>query len=255
MSDVLIIGDPHVHPEYDNDRFRKLGEWLIVRKPDVIICMGDFVDFPSLSSYDRGKGTAEGRRVKKDLAHAHDALELLFAPCKAYNGRARANHKTRYLPRCWFTLGNHEDRAWRYENQEPHMDGTVTAPLMEMLESYWAFITPFRSVLEYEGVAFRHFHPTKVGRAKSGVNLARGLLNAARQSAVVGHSHILDYAQDASASGELSFGLSVGCFGHPDHKEGWSTGSDLDWWRGVVMLNGLENGYFRSLEFISMEAL
>ena len=45
---LMIIGDPHAHPDYYNSRFEKLGKCIVKSKPDIIVCMGDFADMPSL---------------------------------------------------------------------------------------------------------------------------------------------------------------------------------------------------------------
>jgi len=65
--DLLIIGDPHAHPDYDNKRFTALGKYILKTKPDIIVCLGDFADMPSLSSYDKGTKGFEGRRYKRML--------------------------------------------------------------------------------------------------------------------------------------------------------------------------------------------
>ncbi len=48
----------------------------------MVINGGDFADMPSLSSYDIGKKTFEGRRYKADIEAAHSAMEALLAPIK-----------------------------------------------------------------------------------------------------------------------------------------------------------------------------
>ena len=74
---LLIIGDPHAHPDYDNDRFTALGEYIVKEQPEHIICLGDMADMPSLSSYDRGTRGFEGRRYKNDVEAVIDAQEKL----------------------------------------------------------------------------------------------------------------------------------------------------------------------------------
>ena len=64
---LLIIPDGHAHPDYDNERFRALGKFIIKEKPEYIVCLGDLADLPSLSSYDRGTKGFEGRRYRKDV--------------------------------------------------------------------------------------------------------------------------------------------------------------------------------------------
>ena len=74
MATHLVIGDPHCTPKATNDRFLWAGKFARDLKPNTIICMGDFASMDSLSSYDKGKKSFEGRRYKKDIDHAHDAL-------------------------------------------------------------------------------------------------------------------------------------------------------------------------------------
>ena len=57
-KDLLIIPDCHAAPEYDNKRFSALGNFIVEQQPEIIVCLGDLADMPSLSSYDlRGEGT------------------------------------------------------------------------------------------------------------------------------------------------------------------------------------------------------
>ena len=72
----LVIGDSHAKPGISNRRFEWLGKLILDEKPDVIIDIGDFEDMPSLSSYDVGKKSYEGRRYIKDLESAWEARAL-----------------------------------------------------------------------------------------------------------------------------------------------------------------------------------
>jgi len=114
MATHLVIGDPHCTPKATNDRFLWAGKFARDLKPNTIICMGDFASMDSLSSYDKGKKSFEGRRYKKDIDHAHDALNKFN---KGLNGRR---------PRKIMLLGNHEDRIDRIINETPELDGTIS---------------------------------------------------------------------------------------------------------------------------------
>ena len=65
MSTHLIIPDPHVKMGVSNDRLIWAGKFARELKPDVIICLGDWVNMDSLSHFDRGKKAFEGRRYNK----------------------------------------------------------------------------------------------------------------------------------------------------------------------------------------------
>ncbi len=76
-----------------------VGKYLVEKQPDVIVQIGDFADMPSLSSYDVGKKSFEGRRYKTDIEVTNKAMQMLLAPIKEYNERARRNKDRQYRPR------------------------------------------------------------------------------------------------------------------------------------------------------------
>lgn len=94
----LIIPDAHAKPGVDNDRFEWLGRYIYDEKPDVVVCIGDFADMESLSSYDKGKKSFEGRRYLKDIEAAVDAQEKLFYWVNQMENK----------PRMVMCIGNHE---------------------------------------------------------------------------------------------------------------------------------------------------
>ena len=92
---LMIIGDPHAHPNYDNKRFISLGKFIAKEKPDIIVCIGDMADMPSLSSYDKGTKGFEGKRYSKDVTAVLDAQDKLLTPI----------YKTRgYSPKLYMCL-------------------------------------------------------------------------------------------------------------------------------------------------------
>jgi len=109
----LVIPDAHAKPGVSNSRFDLLGKHILATKPDVIVNIGDFADMESLSSYDKGKKSAELRRYKADVEAAKDALAKTFAPMEEYNKQQRKNGKKQYKPRMVMTIGNHSARLYR----------------------------------------------------------------------------------------------------------------------------------------------
>src|SRR5690606_5376795 len=93
-----------------------VGNYIAAKKPDVIVMIGDWYDMQSLSSYDKGMLSAEGRRVKADIDAGDAALEILESYIKSGKG---------YKPRKVVTLGNHEDRINRFVNTHPEFDGYI----------------------------------------------------------------------------------------------------------------------------------
>ena len=111
MATHLVIGDPHCTPKANNDRFLWAGRVAADYKVSHVICMGDFCSMDSLSSYDRGKKSFEGRRYQKDMEHSHEALSLF--------NKGLGKHK----PRKIMLHGNHEDRIDRFVDENPELDG------------------------------------------------------------------------------------------------------------------------------------
>ena len=100
----IVIPDCQVKAGVPLAHLRWAGLYIAEKRPDVVVQIGDFADMPSLSSYDVGKRSFEGRRYKRDIEAAKQAMGLLMEPIQAARG---------YKPRLELFLGNHEDRITR----------------------------------------------------------------------------------------------------------------------------------------------
>lgn len=253
---ILVIPDPHAHPEYENSRFTALGKFILKEKPDVIVCIGDFADMPSLSSYDKGTKGFEGRRYKKDVEAVHDALTKLHTPVNRYNARRQKNKEKQYKPRWVMCLGNHEDRINRAVNSQPELDGAIGIFDLKYEEFGWE-VYPFMDAVVIEGIAFSHYFASGVAcRPISGENIGKTLIAKNLMSSVQGHSHIFDHSERSRADGIKLFGMSVGTFSHPEAKEGWNAGSHHMWWHGLVYIKETDGlGYYDNIETITTRKL
>lgn len=98
------------------------GKYAAEKKPSTIICLGDFADMPSLSTYDVGKKSFEGRRYTIDIECAKDCMSQFMAPIREEQLRLKRNKEKQWNPELIFTLGNHclsedtqvfvEDKGW-----------------------------------------------------------------------------------------------------------------------------------------------
>jgi len=244
---LLVIGDPHAHPDYSNIRFTALGRFIAKERPEVIVCIGDMADMPSLSSYDRGTKGFEGRRYRKDVTSVIDAQEKLFAPIKKIRG---------YKPQLHMCLGNHEDRITRAINASPELDGAIGIEDLKYKEFGWK-VTPFKRCVTIKGITFSHYFTSGVGgRPISSVHIGYALITKLHCSAVQGHSHLYDHAEQTRPDGQKVFGLAAGCFSHPNYTETWCRDTEYQWWRGVIMLEGLDGeGYYNSIRAITQRSL
>ena len=96
---ILVIADTQAKSEESLEYLLWIGHYIAEKQPDVIVHIGDHYDFPSLSSYDKGKSSAEGKRLIKDIEAGNTGFEYL--------NMAMQKHKN-YNPRKIFCLGNHE---------------------------------------------------------------------------------------------------------------------------------------------------
>ena len=247
-----MIGDPHATPDHPNDRFTLAGKFILEHKPDIVVCMGDFASMDSLSTYDKGKKSFEGRRIKNDIASAIDANEKLWYPIDTYNAMRRKNGDKQYRPRKVMTLGNHEDRINRAIDIDPELEGLISVDDLQYSHFGWE-VHDYNVPVFIEGIAFAHTFPTGVsGQPISGVNVARALLQKNYQSSVVGHNHLRDLYADTRADGRKILGLSVGCF--TDEVPRYAAATARLWWAGLVTLNNVNDGDFEP-SFTSLEML
>jgi hypothetical protein len=239
MSKHLIIPDCQVKPGVDTSYLEWIGKYAAEKKPDVIVCIGDFADMPSLSSYDVGKKAFEGRTYKADVEATKEAMNLLMKPIKEEQDRLVKNKDKRWYPKFVLTLGNHEDRIDRAINLDRKLDGLISIDDLGYRENGWE-VYPYLEVVVIDGVAYSHYFTTGVmGRP---VTTATALLNKKHMSSVMGHVQHRQIAYAQRADGKQMTGLFVGsCYLHDEDYLG-SQGND--YWRGIWVLHEVNEGSF-----------
>lgn len=244
----FCIPDIQARPDIDLSYLRWIGAYIIKKKPDVIVCIGDFADMPSLSSYDRGKIQFEGRRYKKDIAAAKEAMDLLLAPIREYNKRASKNHTTRYKPRMVMTLGNHESRLERVSELQPELHGIISYD--DLPYEDWEVI-PFLQPIEIDGIHYVHYLANPfTGKPYAGS--AANQLSKVKRSFVVGHKQILDVHTEYTLGGKQIWGVIAGA-SYP-HAENYKGPQGNHHWRGCLMLHRVVDGSFDPM-LISLDYL
>jgi hypothetical protein len=203
------------------------------------VCIGDFADLPSLSSYDVGKKSFEGRRYKTDILAAHRAMESFLSPIKAYNASAAKNHKQRYTPRLVLTTGNHENRINRAVNDDPKLDGTISIDDLKYAEYGWE-VHPFLDVVVIDGVAYSHYFTT--GLMGRPCTTASAQLTKKHMSCVAGHQQGLQVATAHRADGKRLTSIIAGsCY---EHDEDYMSFQGNNHWRGFLVLHDVKEGEF-----------
>src|SRR6056297_2298896 len=95
----MVIPDTQVKPGDSTEHLGWAGKYAVATKPDVIVHIGDHWDMPSLSSYDKGKKSFEGRRYTADIDAGNAAMDVFMAPILAEQERLRRNKKPIWNPR------------------------------------------------------------------------------------------------------------------------------------------------------------
>lgn len=198
---------------------------------------------PSLSSYDIGKKTFEGRRYRHDVDACHEAMHSLLSPMDTYNSRQRKNGKRQYKPRMVLTLGNHEDRIDRAVNSDPKLDGTLGISDLGYEAAGWE-VHPFLEVVVIDGVAYSHYFTSgSMGRP---VTTPAALLTKRHMSAVMGHvqNRGISYAQKADGT-EITGIFCGSCY---EHNEDYLGAQGNNYWRGIWVLHDVNAGEFDAMQ-------
>lgn len=238
---ILVIADTQCKSEEDLEYMLWIGHYIAEKQPDIIIHIGDHYDFPSLSSYDKGKSSAEGKRLAKDIEAGNKGFEYL--------NMAMQKHKS-YNPRKIFCLGNHEHRLDRYIDDNPELIGTLGTDLLPFDKYGWE-VHPFLKPVEVNGIFFVHYLANPFSGKPYGGN-AMNILKTVGRSFVVGHKQCLDIAVRPTIDGKQQIGIVNGaCYDHNESYKGYQGNNHF---RGLTVLHEAKDGFavpmFVSLEYM-----
>jgi len=247
MKTYLIIPDQHAISSHNNDRADWAGQFIKELKPDVVVNMGDAADMESLSSYDKGARSFQGKSYKADIDAHLDFQERLWAPIK------RSKKK---LPYRVILEGNHEFRIERALDLSPELTGTIGFKDYDF-NSYYDTVVRYDGgtpgIVELDEILFAHYFITGVsGRPMGGENPGNTLISKNKMSSVAAHTHIYDYCTQTNINGKTHNGIIVGCY--QDYINAWAGNIGKLWRAGLTVLRNVEQGDF-DLEFISLKTL
>lgn len=238
----LVIPDTQVKPNGTVEHLRWAGQYAVDKKPDVIVHLGDHWDMPSLSVYDVGKKSFEGRRYTADIEAGKSGMEAFLEPILTEQQRLINNKKARWNPRMVFLLGNHEQRIQRAVESDPKLEGLIGYDDLG-LEQYGWEVYDFLEPVVIDGIAYCHYFTSGVmGRP---VSSARLMLAKKMMSCVMGHVQDRDIAYARKADGSNVTGLFAGIYYM--HAEDYLNHQTNGSWAGLWMFHEVNNGSFDEL--------
>jgi len=233
---ILVIADCQVRPGVPTQHLVAISNYILAKRPDVIVCIGDFADMPSLSRHSLAM-EKEGQRYRADVKSVHDAMDKLTA------FRKKA---PRYKPRMIMTLGNHEERIPRTVLEQPNLEGLISIDDLKYEEYGWE-VHPFLKVVTVDGVQFSHFFTSGVmGRPASS---AAVVLRERQSSAIMGHVQAFEMAVHKRTQRIAIFAGLTNL-----HDEGYLGPQGNSCRRQVIMLHAVKDGVFDPC-FVSLRYL
>lgn len=227
---IAVVTDAQVRKGVPTEHIPAAGRYIAAKQPDVIVCIGDWWDFPSLGEHEKpGSARNEGLRYEDDLAAGCDAMEEFLEPIAKVRG---------YNPHMIFNLGNHCDRVTRTRNADPRR---FTGKLSDLkLEQYGWKVIPFLQPIIVGGVAFCHYFPRGVmGKPITSPDI---LLDELHMSAFAGHQQGRDAAYSRRADGGTLTAIISGSF--YQHDEPYMSLLSNRHWRGMWFLHEVKDGQF-----------
>jgi hypothetical protein len=235
----FVIPDVQMKHGIDTAYLRSIGKYLVYKKPDRLICLGDFADMESLSSWDKGKTSFEGRRYAKDVASVKAGMKALLGPLREHNLKQLKRGLPIYRPSMDLFYGNHEDRIRRTLNEDAKLEGLMSLDDLGYESFGWTTHT-FLDPRVVDGVVYSHYLTSGVmGRP---VGTASALLSKKHMSCVVGHQQGFQIATTSAADGRGLTGIIAGsCY---EHDEDYLGPQGNKHWRGFLILHDVRNGEF-----------
>lgn len=249
---IYIIPDTQVKADVPTDHILAAGRYIVDKKPDIVVMLGDWWDMPSLSMYEKaGSKYFEGKRYKEDVETGNAAMRLLLEPLDEYNMERRRQKKRQYNPRLVFLMGNHEQRIQRAIGYDPvKLEGIIGYDDLYLDE--WE-VHDYQEIVDIEGILFSHNFVNPFSLTKG---MLSGTIDNKLQkigaSFVMGHQQVLQFGTRHLSSGQQYIGIVAGAY--YQHEEAYMGPQGNHHWRGCAVLNDVHDGYgdpmFLSLDYM-----
>jgi predicted phosphodiesterase len=194
LQKILIVPDTH-RPYHDKRAWKVFMTAAKAFKPDILVCIGDFGDFYSVSRH--AKSPDRDRRLKWEVRSVNDGLDELDA--------LGAKRKV-------FCAGNHCSRMERYiAEKAPELFGMIDIPsLLNLPARKWEYI-PYKSHIKIGKIHYTH----DVGAC--GRYAVHKALDYYRKGVVTGHVHRIGLVVEGNLAGDTQISANFGWLG--DHRQ------------------------------------
>lgn len=240
----FVIPDTQCKPGVKMNHLTAAGNYIVDKRPDTVIHLGDHWDMHSLSSYDRGTKKAEGARYQQDIEAGLKGMTSLLKPLVDLRRKQKAQKIKMYSPRMVFLLGNHEERIMRHVNANPEFEGKLGYHDLKLEKMGWE-VHDFKEPVEIDGVWYAHyFYNPMTGRPYGGRIHTR--LQNLGFSFTMGHQQGLETAIKPLNNGKTIRGLIAGSF--YQHDEDYKGPQGNRHWRGCVYKHEVRDGNYDIME-------
>ena len=232
----VCIPDTQIHGDVPTKHIKAAGNWIRehLDPGDRVIIIGDWWDFPSLSSYDKpGSYGWEDRDLDRDFEAGNEAMAMLFKTV----GRKAKNFQ-------WdFTEGNHEQRLERVRNSPEARVYGKKAFSINRLNLEQCRYHKFLHIIRREGVHYSHYFSDPNGHSDRPIGgTIQNRLRKLMASFVMGHQQEHRFDQLMTIKGDFIHGLVSGRFYM--HSEGYRGPQKNREWSGVNVLNDVKGGTY-----------
>lgn len=243
MRTHFVISDTQVKPSVSQNHIDWLARAICHYMPNEIVCLGDWWDMESLSTYDMGTINAEGKRYYQDIEAGNEAMKRLINPIKK-----RMKLKKKWKPKFTFLLGNHEQRILRTVKNYPHLKDKLSYDDLYLKD--WK-VFDFLKVAKIDGVSYSHYFVNPMTGNPYGGNI-QNLIAKLGYSFVMGHKQVLEFGRKDLTDGNVVMGLITGSYYL--HDEMYKGPQGNYHWRGCCVLHNVRSGVF-DLETLSLDRM
>lgn len=180
---VLAIGDSHFHPGLPETRrlMGLVGHHAAATRPEHVVHIGDGSDWNSVCRHTRNDTyrAREKPSIAQDIRCFADNWRALNLPMDAA-GVTASRH---------YTMGNHDQWLWTYEDDHPEVQGLATSHFMDILKGSGWTSSSYGEFAFCGGVGFVHVPLNLMGKPVGGQTPENTIGTQATHDVVFGHTH------------------------------------------------------------------